>query len=604
MKILKNFISLAIVLVAILSMGSSSMARLYGDVSQDRAERQAIEYLSQKSIFRGQGDGKRFDPDGILNRAEWAVLLTRERGVIPTLEEYGFCFPDVANEWFAAAVCYAKEQAWVKGFNAGVEAGLYVPTNALTVADILVMLARMQEWPTVAGETWYSGAYEYALQSKILSEALFPWHQVTRAQAAEILFRSLVIREYSVAQYDPIIADLLTTKKEENSEDNESNEGIPIVQLRPFLDQEEDNAIARGATNVPVFRFELEAKEDVILEELAITRISAGLTQDIDHSRLIINGEVLTKGSFSRGTEKFIWSNLQIPMKKDGLILVELSVDFVPEAQAQLLYQFQVDAQSLGFNKAVKIQGETIQGETFRTIDLLADSITIANETKVLRLPYLGEEREIIGRFKITAGDHDVLIKRIRLKDSANVNVVNFSNFRLTAGSTEVGFIESIERNQLDFIINDYFLEKDQSRVFTVRADISEFARKTDTIRLYMEDSRDLYAFDFDFKFGVQIINEFDIQKAWCVGSDSPECPPEGLRKRCSKDDIEFENRDCEIEDDSVDLLNQECDERTAPVCGITQEATEDTEAIKETFQNRCLAEIAGSTGILPGPCL
>jgi hypothetical protein len=578
----------------------AGMAQFYGDVPQERQERQAIDYLSKQGIFRGQGDGKRFDPDGKLNRAEWAVLLTREKGIIPSLEDYGFCFPDISVEWFAAAVCYAKDQKWVQGFDAGAEAGKYLPANSLTIADVLVMLSRMQNWPTVAGETWYSGAYEHALQSKILSEALLPWHELSRAQAAEILFRSLAVRKYSVAQYDPVIAELLTGESDSSTSDQQ--EELSKVYFRPFAEAAPEATVAQGATNVPVLRFEIKAEEALILEELAIRRVSVGRTDNIQHARLLINGKLIKEGPFSGEREHVVWRNLSVPIEKNGLSLVEMNIDFIPEAQEALVYQFQVEAENFRFEQPVEIVGDQIKGESFKTVSIPAETITISNSTKVLRLPFIGEDQEVIGRFTLTAGNHDLLIKRIRLEDAKNVNDHDFSNFHLTVGSTEVGFIENINRFSLDFTVNDYFLEANKSRDFTVRADISESARKIDKIRLYMEDISHLHALDFDFNFGVRVINEFDREKAWCVGSNSPECPSEGLRKRCSKEDVEFKVKDCEIKEDE-DLSNQECDDRLATVCGVTEEATEEVAAVKESFQNRCHAEKAGATSILPGPC-
>ncbi len=599
----KNSLLSALLFVLFIS-SPLAIAQFYGDVPVDSAQRQAIDYLSSQGIFKGQGEGTRFDPDGLLNRAEWAVLLTREQGVDLSDSGLGFCFPDVDDQWFATAVCYAKDLLWVKGFAAGAEAGLYIPTNNLTFADILVTLSRVQDWPTDIGETWYDGAYNYALESKILPEAVLPWQQVTRAEAAEILFRSIAIRKYNVSKYDAVIAELLTTQREEPEGPSEGpqQESLPRVQLRPFAEAPIEATVARGATNIPVLRFELESEEALILEEFAIRRVSVGRTQDISHARLLINGKIIREGSFSGERNQVVWRNLEVPVAANGLSLVEMSIDFVEDAQPILFYQFEVDPSSFRFNKAIEMQGEVFRGESFQTVAIPAETVTISNDTKLLKIPTIGEDKEVIGRFKITAGDHDLLIKRIRLEDAGDVNDREYSNFRLTIGSNELGFLEKIERNVLDFTVDDYLLEANRSRVFTVRADISDSARKDDSIRLYMEDPEHLYALDFEFNFGVRVINEFTRDSAKCVGSDSPECPAEGLRKRCSKDDIEFGLRDCEIEEESSNLPD-ECEERTAPVCGIIQEATEEEEAITKTFQNRCLAEKAAATGILPGPC-
>ena len=131
-----------------------------------------------------------------------------------------------------------------------------------------------------------------------------------------------------------------------------------------------------------------------------------------------------------------------------------------------------------------------------------AKKVTITNPTKGLNKPFTDSDRETIARFIITAGEHDLLLKRIRLKDAEDVNDRNFSNFSLTAGSQQIGFLERINRNILDFRISDYFIEAEKSRTLSVRADISR-ADKDDRIRLFMDDPEHLYAFDFEFGFGV-----------------------------------------------------------------------------------------------------
>lgn len=581
---------------------SISHAQYYGDVAQDRAERMAIDYLSQIQIFQGQGGGSRFDPDGLLNRAEWAILLTRVQEVVPNPQEYGFCFPDVISEWFAPAVCYAKQRQWVKGYAAGTEAGLYVPTNSLTVADILVTIARLQGWPVEEGEEWYSGAYEYALQSKILSEAWLPWQPVTRAQAAEILFRSLVLKKYHVSQYDGVIGELMVSSDEDDSSGDQTSTFEPtVVTLEAFAEQPASSTVARGATNVPVLRFEMSSEKKVTLDQMAIRRVSVGNTEDIAHARLLLNGKIIQEKAFWGAQEQVVWKALEQEIIPGKLALFEMSIDFVRDADPLLFYQFQVEREGLQFDQAVLIESEEIRGEEFKTSPVFAETVTIQNSTSPIKLPFIGEEKEVIGRFTITAGNHDLLIKRIRLEDAEDMNSNDFSNFRLTVGSAEVGYLAEIQDHVLDFVVNDYFIEANRSRDFTVRADIGDFARKVDNIRLYMDGPEHLYALDFEYYFGVQVINEFDRQRAWCVGSESIECPAEGLRKRCSKDDIEYNVRDCEEEE--VSTTPAECDDRIAPVCGVTQEATDDTTAVTETFQNRCQAEQAGATGILPGPC-
>lgn len=574
-------------------------ARDFRDIESDHPNHIAVDYLSDQEVIRGQGESTRFDPDGLLNRAEWPVILARQAQVDPSLSEYSLCFPDVATEWFAPAVCYAVEQGWVKGYQAGPEEGRYIPTNTLTLAEVLVMLERRFSWNTEPAGDWFTPAYNFAFAAGIITPGE-PLHQpVTRAEATEILFRSIAIKKYSVSKYDPLLGELLANSgsSEQGSEtpdDQPDGGNLPKVIVQPFPVQPNEASVARGATYVPVLRFTLEANQPVALEQFTIHRVSVGRTQDLAYTRLSANGKTLEERNFSGESNSVLWNNIYYELEPNNPIVFEMNVDFIESAQSQLYYQFQLDPGTLQFDQAVQVEGGIFSGESFRTVEIPAKTVTITNPSRGLNRPFVEDEGGIIGRFDITAGEHDVLIKRIRLEDAEDVSNLYFSNFRITVGSQEVGSLEAIERNELDFLVSDYYLEAGRTRTFTVRADIGN-ARVTDAIRLYMEDPEDLHAFDLDFNFGVRVANEFSRDVAWCVGSESVECPAEGLRKRCDKDDVEIGVRDCE-EEEEEDPTPEICDDRLAPVCGQKGD-------VSQTYTNRCQAEQDEATGILPGPC-
>lgn len=579
----------------------SGKAREFLDVPNTLSEQVAIKYLTDADILRGQGEGENFNPEGLLNRAEWAVIMVRYMKEKPSADEYGFCFPDITQEWFAIDVCFAKEKGLVKGFQAGPEAGQYIPANPLRLVEVLVMLQRLFDWTLQEGEFWYSGALEHSISAKMINENAAFDQLLTRAQASEILFRAIALEQLNVEQYDPILGEVLSSKPLELFEPEDKDETITEppskVSLLSFADETQTAPVVSGSLYVPVLRFQLESEKAVTLRELSVQRISVGRTEDISQARLMINGKILAEGEFFGEKETLVWKDLKVPFSAHGNLLVEMNIDFVEDALGHLVYQFKVNPDGIKFEQNVAIEGEAIIGQIFRIVALEPDLVSISNPSQKLKLPFVESEREIIGRFSITAGIHDVFFKRIRLEDAGHLNTSQYRNFRLSSGSKEIAFLDSIDNHVLDFMVDDYLIEAEESRTFTVRADILN-AEKGDQIRLFMDGPEDLHAFDFEFGFGARVNNQFDFTKAWCLGSESVECSEEGLRKHCTAYEIEYGVRDCDEEAEEEEIIpEEECSDRLAPVCGKVGGTD------PQTFANRCLAEKSGASYILPGPC-
>lgn len=513
----------------------------FSDVSDQDPHSAAINYLSDKGILKGQGGELRFDPDGFLNRAEWAVILNRSAGEEPSAG--GFCFPDVRDEWYAPSVCFAHEKGWIRGYEAGAETGMFVPGNTLNVAEVLVTLARQRSWQITEGSQWYTGALVYAQSANLVDSSWSFDHRLTRAEAAEVLFRTIAVEHFNVQQYDPLLADLMTPSNPSNP-----SSLSPIITLRSFPDMPAKATLARGSLYVPVLRFTLESNQPVTLDQLSIRRVSVGMTSDLAIARLMINGHAFQERPFSNSLSEVQWSALHQTLLPGQLFLIEMNVDFIAGAQAGLVYQFQIEPNQLVFlETGVVVDGQKVIGQPFTTAPITADTITVSNSSAKLNVPYIQTQRAIIAKFRIKSGAHDVLIKRIRLDNGGRIDESFLENFRLTVGSSEVAFLEHSDRSALDFSINDYLIEAGGEQTFTLLADILS-PRIDSSIRMYMESPSDVHAYDVEFGFGTRVDNQFSSQAAWCLGSNSITCPSPGLRKHCSQDDIDSGVRDCEAQ--------------------------------------------------------
>ena len=67
-------------------------------------------------------------------------ILIEATGITPDPSIYNNCFPDVASDWYAPYVCYAKEQNWVQGY----EDGAFKPVNNVNKVEAIKMLVETQ----------------------------------------------------------------------------------------------------------------------------------------------------------------------------------------------------------------------------------------------------------------------------------------------------------------------------------------------------------------------------------------------------------------------------------------------------------------------------
>lgn len=175
---------------------------IFYDVPASHKNKKAIEYLFDQKIINGYPDGT-FKPDKTVNRAELLKILVAGNGVSPDTKEFGDCFSDVKDEWFAPYVCYAKKQAWVSGY----ADGEFKPAQTVNKAEALKMLLNSQgiEIPTevsgnpfddVGAGEWFAPYVAKAKELKILEEIgakLGPAANMARGGIAENLYRLLTL---------------------------------------------------------------------------------------------------------------------------------------------------------------------------------------------------------------------------------------------------------------------------------------------------------------------------------------------------------------------------------------------------------------------------
>lgn len=195
--------------VAVIGLLSATTAFALSDIAGHKNQT-AIQYLYENKVISGYEDGS-FKPDQPLNRAELLKILVGGKGVVPTVEQYNNCFPDVKDEWFAPFVCYAKQEGWVEGY----PDNTFRPGNKVNRVEAIKMLVNSQgfEVPGVVSEvlfadtdsgSWYAPFLKAAKDKGILEEAsgdFRPSDNMLRGSISENIYRAMTLGVDGVTYY-------------------------------------------------------------------------------------------------------------------------------------------------------------------------------------------------------------------------------------------------------------------------------------------------------------------------------------------------------------------------------------------------------------------
>lgn len=273
-------------------------------------------------------------------------------------------------------------------------------------------------------------------------------------------------------------------------------------------------SIPKGSTGVTFLKFNIAGNGTV--NTITVKRTGAGATTDFDNVYLYEGATRLTSGrSINSSTHEANFTNLNLAVS--GVRTLSVVADIKSTAAAANRNAFQVSAVSA--DGGVTVSNVPLSGNEMTISGTTAGSI-ILEKTGSLTNPNIGQSGAQVSQFRVTASNEDVKIYRIALFSAGTTSKSNLSNFVLkefTSGNT---LATAAGVNARDLVVFEfatpYEVKRGESKSFSVYADIGGGAKKDETVKLYIDETTDVYAVGQQYGQGVTVTKTaFD--------SDSPD---------------------------------------------------------------------------------
>lgn len=262
--------------------------------------------------------------------------------------------------------------------------------------------------------------------------------------------------------------------------------------------------VAKNATRYAFLKFNVSGEGTI--SSLVIKRVGAGNSTEIENVYLYEGDTRLTTGR-SVNSSSHLVNFTGLNLKVAGTRTLTVVADMLSSGWSTYgSHAFQI-ASAASFS-GVNVGGSfPITGNTMTVSNVSSGSITVSKSGS-LSNPKLGQTGAKLAEFQLQAGSgEDIQVKSVTLYQVGNITRSNLSNFVLKQGTETIATAEGL--NSTDHLVftftKPFDMAKGASRVFSVYGDISGTAKKSDTIRFYVENAADVYAVGKTYGYGVGV---------------------------------------------------------------------------------------------------
>ncbi len=189
---------------------------LYRDIDETNEYYLALRYLTKEGVIEGYYDGY-FRPEDPILRAELIKMLMDVFYDSYSSQDELSCFPDIPNfEWYTKRVCKAKSLGFVSGFkhdglfhpdwNATRAEGSKMILNTLSITPTTYDAVSPSPWIDLDKTEWFYSFAKVIKEKNLFPEdwnTFYPYYELTRGLAAELIFRSIVMLQTGMDTYLP-----------------------------------------------------------------------------------------------------------------------------------------------------------------------------------------------------------------------------------------------------------------------------------------------------------------------------------------------------------------------------------------------------------------
>ena len=245
MKKLKG-IFICTALAALILLSSNFVMAAFNDVQSSHTNYDAIEYIENEGIVDGYPDGT-YQPDRNINRAEFTKIIINS--VFPGEATGANCFPDVAGDWYAQYVCFAKSKGIIKGY----PDGTFKPAQNINFVEAAKIIVNGYGYEAGSDNVWYKPFVTVLGGKNAIPMTISAFDKlVNRGEMAEMMHRlKAEIMSKDSKTYNDLAGE---EEEEEEVEEDESTVKVKatVVNDTPPAEEEEEEELDDNATKVKI----------------------------------------------------------------------------------------------------------------------------------------------------------------------------------------------------------------------------------------------------------------------------------------------------------------------------------------------------------------
>lgn len=420
-----------------------------------------------------------------ISRADFSVMLVKNLPEIDfdLLNNAEGCFDDVVGHYAESFICYLEEEGIFDGF----ADGNFRPQSSLTRAEASVLLTRTYNLDTVhelrplysdmQADAWYTHAintmavYGIPEPEVQVGDAIHPNNNLSYTVAKNWVMR---------ASNDPIAQNFFPTLS--------------------FLKGGEGNLnVVNGERDIKIFDLKLVAENSDILVTSLEFRVDGLNNRPVVSSAVLYQGnQQLSQVEAPNADGEIYFDNLNLAIEEGDAAKITLYVDLanapenVGEMMSIVLNGYEVEDAD-GNVALVDTHNFPLRSQFIEILGTGVAQVYFSDLQPEGRVVMVGEEDVDLLTLEVSAHNEDMEFESMRVNISGLFDFLDIDQVELVDENGDVISVQPLfdEDGDVEFRNIDLVVEDGETRQFTVRVDVSEFAQVGSTFRVSIDGNEE-----------------------------------------------------------------------------------------------------------------